>query len=297
MEKIILFLLFSSSIVFGSEVSMNDIKLLQYGDFTQKWKLVTVRFRQDSHEMRFTYANDLAWESMTKGVAVYPDGAVFAKVGFKSGVDPAFNSSIVPSGARRFQFMVKDAKKYAETDGWGYALFQSNGELFEGDQKTATFSCHACHKLVAERNFVFSEPIEVSPVIKKIRTTYNLEKNKSHLFYTSLKAKDYQSNLKKFKNKIGENSLEIIDGDMREYFFGGTLDEVTPLLINHVLLTKKPSGFVSRDQGTFKILKFSKNGKSCSAEEYAFDIYEFRSEWQATREVEAKVICYSKKSL
>lgn len=297
MTKVTLFLLLLSSIVFGSDVSMNDIKLLQYGDFTQKWKLVTVRFRQDSHEMRFTYANDLAWESMQKGVFVYPDGAVFAKVGFKSGVDPAFNSSIVPSGARRFQFMVKNAKKYAETDGWGYALFQSNGELFEGDQNTATFSCHACHKLVTERNFVFSEPIEVSPVIKKIRMTYNLEKNKSHLFYISLKAKDYQSNLKKFKNKFAEKSLEIIDGDMREYFFGGTLDEVTPLLINNVLLTKKASGFVSRDQGTFKILKLSKSIKNCSTEETALDIYEFRSEWPATRQVETKVICYSKQNL
>src|SRR6185436_10943563 len=57
---------------------MNGYKLSDFPDFEKKWKLVTVRFRKDTGEMRFTYANDLAFENLQKGVIDYPDGAIFA---------------------------------------------------------------------------------------------------------------------------------------------------------------------------------------------------------------------------
>ena len=277
--------------------SMNDIRLLDYGDYTEKWKLVTVRYRQDTQEMRFTYANPIAWESLKKGEKEYPDGSVFAKIGFKSGVDPAFTSSIVPSGSRRFQFMVKNSKKYPDTDGWGYALFQSNGELFEGDVKTVTQSCHACHKIVPERNFVFSEPIEVSPALKNIQSTYALEKNKSHLFFAALNKKDFTNSLKKYAGSLKLRSLDVVQGEIRKFFFGGTLDEITPLLIKNAVDTKKASGFVSEDQNTFKVLKILEKSEHCPPNQYTLEVFEFRSEWGSSRKVEISKICYSKDNL
>ncbi|MFZ3229207.1 MAG: cytochrome P460 family protein [Pseudobdellovibrio sp.] len=297
MIKCFLSLFFISILALATDVSMNDIKLLQYGDFTRDWKLVTVRYRQDSHEMRITYANTIAWNSMKTGSTNFPEGSVFAKVGFKSGVDPAFSSSIVPSGARRFQLMVKDSKKYPETDGWGYALFQSNGELFEGDVKSVTTACHTCHKLVPERNFIFSEIIETSPTIKAAQSTYTLEKNKSHILFSKIINKEYKNNLKKFKNIFIEKSLEIIQGDLRTYFFGGTLDEITPLLIANTLLTKHASAFVSSDQNTFKILRLSKVKKLCTESDIAFQVFEFRAEWSASKSLDTSIICYSKNNL
>lgn len=290
----ILFLIARPSLAI--EVSMNDIHLMDYGDYTEKWKLVTVRYRQDTHELRFTYANPLAWQSMQKGVKTYPDGSVFAKVGFKSGVDPAFNSSIVPSGARRFQFMVKDEKKYSETDGWGYALFQSNGELFEGDIKTATKACHACHKVVPERDFVFSEAIEISPALKIIQSTYALQKNQTHLVFSSLETKDFRNSLKKYSSKIKTKSIEVLQGEIQQFYFGGTLDELTPILIKNTIATKKASGFVSSDQNTFKIINLSNKSKKCTEFEYSLEVYELRSEWEKSRAVEITNICYSKEN-
>ena len=48
----------------NSHIKMNDISLHQFGDFTKEWKLVTVRYRKDTEEMRFTYANPTAAETL-----------------------------------------------------------------------------------------------------------------------------------------------------------------------------------------------------------------------------------------
>ena len=107
---------------------MNGFALQDYADFQKKWPLVTVRFRKDTGELRFTYANDIAYKALKKGATEYPDGAVFAKIGIMTEEDPAFTSSAVPSGARRFQLMVHDAKKFPETHGWGFALFDARAK-------------------------------------------------------------------------------------------------------------------------------------------------------------------------
>ncbi len=297
MTKFVFVLLFLLTSQVSAEISMNDIRLLQFGDFTEKWRLVTVRYRQDSKEMRFTYANPAAWKGLKSGASVYPDGAVFAKVGFKSGVDPAFSSSIVPSGTRRFQFMVKNAKKYSQTDGWGYALFQSNGELFEGDPKTASMACHACHSVVPHRDYVFSQAIEMSPLMSSEPQSDVKAKDRSKVVYVLLEKKDLKNNLKKMQKQIGVNSILILDGEMRQHYFGGTLDEVTPLLIDQALKNEGAAGFVSEDQNTFKILRLSKLSKSCSENEVALDIFEYRKEWPTHRAIEKKQICYSKSNL
>lgn len=276
---------------------MNDIGLSDYGDFTKKWNLVTVRFRQDSHEMRFTYANPIAWEALSKGVTPLPEGSVFAKIGYKSGVDPAFTSSIVPSGARRFQFMLKNLKKYPDTDGWGYALFDSDGGLFPGEVKTVTNSCHACHKLVPERDFVFSEAIEFSPLIKKVHTTYKIEKNISHLKYAIMQKKDFINRLKLHLDPINIKLISYVDGDIRNFFFGGTLDEITPALVKNAIETKSASGFISLDQNTFKVVLQNDKYKLCGANDYSLDLYEYRSEWAADKKLDYKTICYSKNNL
>lgn len=281
----------------ADEIKMNDIGLSDYGDFTKKWNLVTVRFRQDSHEMRFTYANPAAWEALNKGVLPLPEGSVFAKIGFKAGVDPAFTSSIVPSGSRRFQFMVKNSKKYQETNGWGYALFDSDGGLFPGEVKTVSNSCHACHKLVPERDYVFSEAIEFSPLIKKAQTTYQIEKNMSHLKFAIVEKKEFINRLKKHMAITNLKKISYIDGDIRNFFFGGTLDEVTPALVRNVIDTKMASGFISSDQNTFKILALSKDSSTCGPDDYALTQYEYRSEWPTEKKLETTILCYSKKNL
>ena len=137
--------------IYANKSEMSGYKLDQFKNFENTWKLVTVRFRKDTGELRFTYANSLAWKTLSSNNRNYPDGSVFAKIGIATQEDPAFTSSAVPSGARRYQFMVRNAKKHQDTEGWGYALFDKNGKTFPGEPKVASQACAACHHLVPDR--------------------------------------------------------------------------------------------------------------------------------------------------
>lgn len=277
---------------------MNGIKSDQFGDFSTSWKLVTVRYRQDTHEMRFTYANPIAWEALKKSIVPLPEGSVFAKIGYISSIDPAFESSVVPSGTRRFQYMVKDTKKYPSTNGWGYALFSSDGSIIDNNFKTVTQSCHACHKIVPEKDYVFSEIIETSPLIKNIKKTYSLEKNISKINFVKILENQFKGSLKKYSEEMGLKKIYIVSGPLRNFFFGGTLDEITPALIRQLVNTETASAFVSDEQNTFKILVLAdKRIKTdCGINDIAIKIYELR-ENDEKQKLSSKIICYSKSNI
>ena len=128
--------------------------------FWKKWGLVTTRYKPDGEEMRFTYANKLAAESLAKGEYPFPEGAVFAKIGAKAAHDPSFNSSIVPGSIVRIQVMLKKANDPNAHDGWVYALYapKYRGALTAAESQ----ACHACHLMVPERDMVFSQPFPVA---------------------------------------------------------------------------------------------------------------------------------------
>jgi hypothetical protein len=149
----------------GGESVMNGYTLKQFGDFVHRWHFVTTRYRRDSGEMRYVYANDIAWKALTSHSQDYPDGAMFAKVGVATADDPAFTDSAVPIRADRVQIMVRNHARHRQTDGWGYAMFNMKGRTFPGKPLAeVSQACHACHLLVPERGLVFSQPMpEISP--------------------------------------------------------------------------------------------------------------------------------------
>lgn len=128
--------------------------------FWEKWGLVTTRYKPDGEEMRFTYANKLAAETLAKGDYPFPEGAVIAKIGAKAAHDPSFNSSIVPGSIVRIQVMLKKANDPNAHDGWVYALYapKYRGALTAAESQ----ACHACHLMVPERDMVFSQPFPVA---------------------------------------------------------------------------------------------------------------------------------------
>ncbi|MES2854494.1 MAG: cytochrome P460 family protein [Bdellovibrionota bacterium] len=247
---------------------MNGIFFDKNKDFAKNWHLVTVRFREDSREQRFTYANDKAFKALQSLKPEYPDGAMFAKIGFVTEEDPSFPSSKVPSGARRFQFMLKDSKKYKTTDGWGYALFDSQGNLFDEDVKTKTQSCHACHQIVPERDFVFSRqmllhPESVSPLVKA-------EEFSKVVQFETGKFKAAPEALKVHAAKFDVyNSLV---GKLKDFAFSGTLDEVIPLLTDKTKKTSAPSALVV-DKNNFSIVVPLADSTKCMAQNSLLSAY------------------------
>ncbi len=94
------------------------------------------------------------------GVAV-PDGAMIAKIAWSKKKNPDFPSATVPDTLKSVGLMLKDSKRFPDTDGWGYAQFdyQPASKTFKPestDPLAAKNVCHQCHTLVKSKDFVFT---------------------------------------------------------------------------------------------------------------------------------------------
>jgi hypothetical protein len=238
--------------------AMNGYTLDQFGDFSKDWELVTVRYRKDSGEMRFTYANPVAWQTLMGNKTDYPNDAVFAKISIISKEDSSFPSSAVPTGARRVQFMVRNKEKHADTDGWGYALFDASGKPYPGEHKAQAMACMACHRLVPERGQVFSQPLSISGFIPPKAIDW-----KSKIKFEDLPRKDLAKNLQTY---IPENiaSIRSITGSLKKNPFFGTLDEIRPILTLEALRSGRPSALISEDGSMFSVVLEDRKRNDCS---------------------------------
>jgi hypothetical protein len=93
-----------------------------------------------------------------------PDGAAMAKVEWAKDRSAAQPYVVTKPGRQtEVSFMLKDSKRFAETDGWGYATFQNteSGTLTAAKPTTASgarATCHSCHTAGAKaRDFVFTD--------------------------------------------------------------------------------------------------------------------------------------------
>lgn len=239
---------------------MNGVSLRKYGDFTEKWKLVTVRFREDTREMRFTYANRSAYSALLKGDK-YKDGDIFAKVGLIVGEDSFFPTSVVPSGVRRFQFMVRNEKKFADTDGWGYALFKSDGQLFPGSIKEQAMACAACHRTVKEKQYVFSDLAKLSPFLK--HESVNVNEPKQNYSFVSTDPSTAPELIRKLLPMEAKYVSEF-KGDATAAVFRGTFDEIQPLLVRNTIQKNTSTFYISDSQDGFLLTVPEKSIKTCS---------------------------------
>ncbi len=231
----------------NKKIEMNGIPFEKYKDFPSKWKLVTVRYRLDSKEIRLIYANEKAWSGLNLLTPKYVDGAIFGKISFIAESDPSFTSSLTPSGVKRYQLMVKDSKRFSETEGWGYALFNGEGGLFNEDLKIKTMACAACHRIVPERDYVFSRKAHFNIGSQIFANSKSDHSDKSSLvqFVFTNNAKVPNS----IKNEMIDRKQDVsfVDGPLKKNAFSGTLDEIIPFLIENSKTTGKGSALYISD--------------------------------------------------
>ena len=87
-----------------------------------------------------------------------PDGAMVAKLEWSKKSDDASPYAVsVPDKLKTASFMIKDAKKFADSGGWGYAQFayDSASDTFKPSGSGAGCG-YACHTRVKARDFVFT---------------------------------------------------------------------------------------------------------------------------------------------
>jgi hypothetical protein len=90
-----------------------------------------------------------------------PDGAMIVKVDWstKSNEDSPY-PVLVPDKLHYLAFMLKDSKRFPDTNGWGYAqfLWDAESKTFKpfGDSPRFDRTCNACHTAVKTRDYVYT---------------------------------------------------------------------------------------------------------------------------------------------
>ena len=96
----------------------------------------------------------------------FPDGAKMAKVHWTPKPSEMFPTATVPGTLANVDFMVKDSKRFADSGGWGYAVFDYDnasdtfspgttaGMPPQGNDAKCGFACHTKAK---GRDYVFTE--------------------------------------------------------------------------------------------------------------------------------------------
>jgi quercetin dioxygenase-like cupin family protein len=100
------------------------------------------------------YANAKAVEGFRTGT--FPNGSIIADEGVATKIGDGMTKGIVFEADRRsLDVMVKDAKAYKETAGWGYEHFDAATTPASTPERRA--ACFQCHSKGAERDSVFSQ--------------------------------------------------------------------------------------------------------------------------------------------
>jgi hypothetical protein len=96
----------------------------------------------------------------------FPDGAKMAKIHWKAKKNAEQpGDPTVPGALDDVDFMVKDSKRFADSGGWGYGVFEYEaatdtfrpGDLTDTPPQAHDAKCgFACHTLVAAKDYVFT---------------------------------------------------------------------------------------------------------------------------------------------
>ena len=135
----------------------------------EDWAVVAVHQTEDL--LKVVVANPVTMDAYRVGVPAngkpYPDGSKMAKIEWKPKKSPTAPYDIrVPGTVYDVDFMVKDSKRFADSGGWGYAVFKYDAA---SDMFTPATQTHqppqgndakcgvACHTIVKARDYVFTE--------------------------------------------------------------------------------------------------------------------------------------------
>jgi hypothetical protein len=134
----------------------------------EAWQVVSIS--QDGPLIAAILANPVMIDAYLAGVPgngqPFPDGAKMAKVHWTPKKMEIFPLATVPGPQHDVDFMVKDSKRFADSGGWGYAVFEYDAESDafrpgtsadmppQGNDAKCGF---ACHTIAKTRDYVFHD--------------------------------------------------------------------------------------------------------------------------------------------
>jgi hypothetical protein len=150
-----------------------DLKVpggLAFSEFRgyEDWAVIAIDHTQDL--MKVIVGNPVAMDAFRAGTPgngkPFPDGSKLAKVEWRPKKSPDAPYDInVPGTVYDLDLMIKDAKRFADSGGWGYAVFKqdASGAYAPADrthkppQGNDAKCGSACHTIAKAKDYVFTE--------------------------------------------------------------------------------------------------------------------------------------------
>jgi hypothetical protein len=141
----------------------------------EDWQVVAPTLTDAQNVIRVIVANPVMIKAYREGIPgngkPFPDGSKIVKLEWrpKKLATPPFSASTpdtVPGDLAEVEFIVKDSKRFSDTHGWGYAMFDYNAASgtfapansaskppVNNDAKCGA----ACHVLAAPKDYIFTD--------------------------------------------------------------------------------------------------------------------------------------------
>lgn len=148
----------TSLVATAAEGPTRTVANVPYPDDYRQWQHIKSMVIQPGHALfasfggiHHLYGNQAAVEGYARGR--FPDGSVIA---FDLLEASAGDSAIVEGPRKVLGVMLKDAKRFATTGGWGFEAWSAGdrGKPVVGD--TAASACFNCHTSQKDSDYVFS---------------------------------------------------------------------------------------------------------------------------------------------
>ena len=140
----------------------------------EDWQVVGPSLTDAQNVIRVIVANPAMIKAYREGIPgngkSFPDGSKIVKIEWKLNklTTPPFNANTpdtMPGDLTEVEFIEKDSKKFSDTHGWGYAMFDFNAA--SGTFAPATSASRppvhndakcgaACHNLAASKDYIFT---------------------------------------------------------------------------------------------------------------------------------------------
>jgi cytochrome P460 len=134
----------------------------------ESWQIVSIS--QDGPHVAAILANPVMIKAYNEGIPgngkPFPDGSKMAKIHWNPKKMETFPAATVPGIQADTDFMEKDSKRFADSGGWGWAVFDYDAasDTFtpgtmaskppQGNDAKCGFTCHT---IVKTKDYVFTE--------------------------------------------------------------------------------------------------------------------------------------------
>jgi Haem-binding domain/Cytochrome P460 len=129
----------------------------------ESWKPISTTDRGDNNTFRFILGNDVAVKAAQTGnISPWPDDARFAKIAWQQEAGP--DGLLHPGRFVQVELMVKNARDYKDTEGWGWGRWRGADLKPYGTDAHFVNECTGCHQPLRGNDYVYTIPITAAKV-------------------------------------------------------------------------------------------------------------------------------------